>query len=215
MQKRSREEKLKTRTPYGGHVTVPDEFWDDLAQRDLALLCEAANAELDGPHGVVMQFLNEKMRVDAKEKCLQRRKGTQWEHWDHPYLQLMTLAYLLQVTHSRVKGRMVGVMDLKDAHFFQGPHSIDTEPLVKRFGKDPQGFTAAGRQLGGKSLDMADAAFCLRPFPKIPVYYVLWAGDDEFSANLTVLFDESIDLHLSADAIWGIVGLVSDALLKT
>ena len=214
MQTKRRKEKLKARPPYGGQVDVPPEFWDDLAQKDLAILCEAAAAAWDAPSGVVMRFLSEEIRVDVRQKCLQRRRGKQWEPWAHPYLELMTLAYLLQVTHSRIKDEMVGIMDLKDAHFFQGPHIIDTAPMVRRFGQDPGGLIAAGRQLGGNTLDMADAAVCLEPFPKIPVYYVLWAGDDEFPAKLTVLFDKSIDLHLSADAIWGIVGLVSDALLN-
>jgi hypothetical protein len=61
---------------------------------------------------------------------------------------------------------------------------------------------------------MADAAVSVRPFPKIPIHYVLYAEDDEFPAKMTVLFDKSIDLHLSADAIWGVVGLVSDALVN-
>ncbi len=214
MQSRHREEKLKARAPYGGNVTVPDEFWEDLAQKDLAILCEAAEAEYDAPSGVVMRFLHEEIRVDVEQKCLHHRVGDQWELWEHPYLELMALAYLLQVTHSSFKGQMVGVMDLKDAHFFQGPHTIETEPLVKRYGNDPQGFKAAAKQLGGTTLDMADAALCLKPFPKIPVYYILWAGDQEFPAKLSVLFDRSIELHLSADAIWGLVGLVSDALFN-
>ena len=132
-----------------------------------------------------------------------------------PYLELMVLAYLLKVTHGDIKGEMVGVMDLKTAHFFQGPHTIDTTPLVKRYGEDPRGFKQAGKQLGGTSLEMGDAAFCLNPFSKIPFYYILWAGDEEFPAKLSVLFDRSIELHLPADAIWGLVSLVSDSLLNT
>jgi hypothetical protein len=215
MQERRRKENLEAKDPYGGKASVPPEFWDDLDQKDLAVLCEAADAAWDRPSGVVMRFLHEEIRVDVAQRSLQRRKQGQWEVWKHPYLELMTLAYLLQVSHSRLKNQMVGVMDLKDAHFFQGPHTIDTTSLVKRFGQDPGGLKAAGIRLGGKVLDMADAAVCLEPFPKIPIYYVLWAGDDEFPAKLTVLFDKSIDLHLAADAIWGIVGLVSDALLNS
>jgi hypothetical protein len=52
------------------------------------------------------------------------------------------------------------------------------------------------------------------PFPKIPLYYVLWAGDEEFEASLSILFDKSIERHLSADAIWGVVAWVSDALVN-
>jgi hypothetical protein len=214
MQTKRRQENLKTKAPYGSNVSVPVDFWEDLVQKDMAVLCEAAGAAWDPPAGIRMRFLNQEIRVDVGQKYLERQKGEQWTTWEHPYLELMTLAYLLQVTHSGVKNQMVGVMDLKDSHFFQGPHTIDTTPLVKRYGKDPEGFQTAGRKLGGVILDMADAAMCLEPFPKVPIYYVLWAGDDEFPAKLTVLFDKSIDLHLAADAIWGTVGLVSDALLN-
>ncbi|MBW2678238.1 MAG: DUF3786 domain-containing protein, partial [Deltaproteobacteria bacterium] len=198
---------MKVRVPYGGNVMVPKEFWEDLAQKDLSLLCEAAGASLDAPSGVVLRFLNDEIRIAVDKRCLQRRNGEVWELLEYPYLELMVLAYLLQVTHSGIKDEMVGVMDLKDAHFFQGPHTIDTIPIVKRYGQDPRGFKKAGRQLGGMSLEMGDAAFYLNPFPKIPIYYVLWAGDEEFPAKLTILFDRSIELHLPADAIWGLVGL--------
>ena len=60
---------------------------------------------------------------------------------------------------------------------------------------------------------MADAAFRFLPFPKIPLYYLLWDGDDEFAADLNILFDRSIEQHFNADAIWGLVNLVSDMLL--
>ncbi len=62
-------------------------------------------------------------------------------------------------------------------------------------------------------MDLADAAYRLTPLPKIPLYYLLWEGDEEFKPNLSILFDRSIERHLSADAIWGLVILVSDALL--
>ena len=54
----------------------------------------------------------------------------------------------------------------------------------------------------GTGLPVADAAICLRPFPRIPVYYLLWGGNEEFPAKFSILFDRSIDHHLPADAIW-------------
>jgi len=47
------------------------------------------------------------------------------------------------------------------------------------------------------------------------LYYLLWEGDEEFEPRISVLFDRSIESHLSADAIWGLVALVSEALLNT
>ena len=80
-------------------------------------------------------------------------------------------------------------------------------------GSDQFGFKAVARRLGATPLDMADAAFRLLPLPKVPLYYLLWEGDEEFRPNLKILFDRSVEKHLSADAIWGLVNLVSDEIL--
>jgi hypothetical protein len=104
---------------------------------------------------------------------------------------------------------IVGVKDLKEAHFFQGPHALQTEPVLKRYGRDMQGFKKAAKYLEGHPLDMADAAYRLHPFPRIPVYYLFWQGDAEFDPRISVLFDRSIEDVFSADAIWGLVSRVS------
>ena len=119
------------------------------------------------------------------------------------------------MTDTPLAGERVSVHDLKDAHFFQGPHTLKTAPLLELFGRNLPGFTEAAQSLGGTSLQLADAAFKFLPLPKIPVYYLLWEADDEFEANMTVLFDRSIERHLTADAIWGVVQLVSDMLVMS
>jgi hypothetical protein len=60
---------------------------------------------------------------------------------------------------------------------------------------------------------MADVAYRFAAFPKVPLYYLLWVGDAEFPPRLSILFDRSIDKHLAADAIWGLVNLMSEILL--
>jgi hypothetical protein len=108
---------------------------------------------------------------------------------------------------------MISVQELKSAHFFQGPHELKVRPLLQRYGGDLEGFKEATERLGGEALDLADAAYKLSAFPKVPLYYLFWKGDDEFEPRLSILFDRSIECHLSADAIWGLVSLVSGRLL--
>jgi hypothetical protein len=108
----------------------------------------------------------------------------------------------------------VSVKELKTAHFFQGPHELNVggcswNALVEI----RKGSRRAAKSLGGESQNLAaDAAYRIPAFPKVPLYYLLWEGDDEFEPRLSVLFDRSIESHLSADAIWGLVALVSEAL---
>jgi len=60
---------------------------------------------------------------------------------------------------------------------------------------------------------MADAAGRLLPFPRIPLYFLMWFSDEEFPSRLRVLFDRSIERFLPADAIWALVNRVARALV--
>ena len=68
--------------------------------------------------------------------------------------------------------------------------------------------------LGGEPLDLADAAFAFLPLPRVPLYYLLWLGDDEFPPLFKVLFDRAIETCFSASGIWLLVNLVSSNLLQ-
>ena len=61
---------------------------------------------------------------------------------------------------------------------------------------------------------MADKAFRLLPFPRVPLYYLLWKGDDEFEPRVSVLFDRSIENYLTVSGIWVLVNRVSFELLR-
>jgi hypothetical protein len=213
MQARRRKEKMPVRAPYGDKVDIPPEYWDDLAQRNVEILCIDAQCQPHPPEGVVLRVLTEEILVDFQSKSLKRSNQGVWETNEDLFLELLVLVYLCHVTPFPISGQMISVHDLKDAHFFQGPHELKTRPLLDLFGHDRNAFIEAAEQIGGERSDLADAAFCFYPFPKVPVYYLLWEGDEEFKPNLKILFDKSIERHFAADAIWGTVNMVSEALL--
>jgi len=128
---------------------------------------------------------------------------------------LVTVLYLIKVDDIYPVGKdIVGVKDLKEAHFFQGPHALRTDPLLKRYGSDLKGFREAAEYLNGESKDMADAAYKLSPYPRINLYFLLWQGDEEFSPEANVLLDRPIERVLAADAIWALINRVTTALLQ-
>lgn len=202
---------LRERIPGLYRISVPGRHWDDLKQQNIASLC-ARSLGKPHPEGMVLGVLHEELLVDTKNACLRRIGGEGSGPIDCPLLELMTLVYLLNVSPEPLSQDMISVSELKDAHFFQGPHALRTGSLIKLYGCDVKGFRAAAELLGGEPMDMADASFRFIPFPRIPIYYLLWEGDEEFGPNLSVLFDRSIEKHLNADGIWGIVGLISDLL---
>ena len=194
-------------------LNVPGRFWDDLKKANINRLCARSLARLRAPGELMLTFLNRDILVDLQHRSIREIRHGKWREVEFQLLRLLVLVYLLNVTGASLTREKISVSDLKDAQFFQGPHALKTEPLLEVYGQDPTGFIYAAESIGGIALDMADAAFRFLPFPKIPLYYLLWEGDDEFGADLKILFDRSIEQHFSADAIWGLVNLVSDMLM--
>jgi hypothetical protein len=193
-------------------VCVPSEHWSDLKGLNREKLCENTGAKMYGSKGFFLHFLNKDLLVDMEEKTIWQVKGDRRKKSNSALLELIALVYLLNASEKTISGELIGVRELKDAHFFQGPHAIDVSSLLKRYGTNISAFVKAAESLEGTPVHMADAAFRLLPFPKIPVYYLLWSGDDEFSPRLSVLFDRTIESHLTADAIWGLIHLITGSL---
>jgi len=214
MQERSRKEPPPAYAPDGSHLKVAAEYWERLSARDPQQLAAVTQFRLTPENGLVFRFLNRDVLVDPEARCLRFLCDTGWDETDDPLLELATVLYLINVKDVYPLGRdIVGPKDLKEGHFFQGPHELKIAPLLERFGNDIQGFLKSAESLCGDPVDMADAAFRLKPFPRVPLYYLLWEGDEEFPPRMSVLFERSIEETLAADAIWGLVSRVSTALL--
>jgi len=201
--------------PDGSKVTVASIYWDELQKKDLHMLSNLTLFEAISENQLIFPFLGQGVMVDLETRCLMRSEENIWKQTDDPLLELVTVLYLVNVSAIYPIGKdIVGVRDLKGSHFFQGPHALKIDPLLKRYGNDLKGFKQAAEFLEGEPWDMADAAYQLRPFPRIALYYLLWEGDEEFNPRMTVLFDRSIEEVWAADAIWALVDRVSIALLE-
>ena len=214
MQQRRLKESPPAFAPDGSRVTVDPVYWDDLQKRNIDTLCNFTLFNRDASGQLKFHFLNEDIVVDLEERCLKRMENERWAPTDDPLLELVTVLYLINVNALYpIDKDIVGVKDLKEAHFFQGPHALKTEPLIRRYGTDLKAFGQAAEMLEGEPRDMADAAYRLLPYPRVPLYYLLWEGDEEFEPQATVLLDRSVENVLAADAIWALINRVTTSLL--
>jgi len=200
--------------PDGSHLRQNRIQWEDLARRPLE---ELANLTLAIPlpgRRLQLRFLGEDIQLDIPNQRLlhiQDRNGIPLED---PLLELVTLTYLNRVdTVLPLDRDIVGLQDLKESHFFVGPHALRTAKVLERYGGEPRAFQQAVASLAGRMVDMADTAGRLLPFPRIPLYFLIWLADEEFPARLRVLFDRPIERFLPADAIWALVNRVARALV--
>lgn len=213
MQKQRSDEISPVMASYEGVIRTPPDYWDKLKAMDPHDVCKRSLARIHPSGGFVLRFFQKNILVDIENREISELKQDKQERMDMPLLDLLCLVYLLNVSSRSFADDMISVQELKNASFFRGPHELKTAPLIARYGNDFPGFKSAAENLGGELLDLADIAYRLLPFPKIPLYYLMWGGDEEFGPNLSILFDRSIESHLSADAIWGLVNFTSDLLL--
>jgi hypothetical protein len=102
----------------------------------------------------------------------------------------------------------------KGFDLFRNSLDMDVHGIETAYGHDAEGFLEAAERLGGEGIRGGDAAVRFHIFPKVPVDYILWLGDEEFPANLTLLVDRGAPRHLSADAIGVAVNLLSRRLCR-
>lgn len=189
--------------------------WEAVRRRALPELAAATGFALHPEGGLSFSFLGEPRRVDPEAGRLLRPRGAGWEPAADPLLELVLRQYLCRVRRALPEdGPPVGVRDLREGHFFRGPHALDFGPLLTRYGADPGGFAAAARRLAAEPVALADCAFRFRPLPRVPITLLLWTADEEFPARMSALFARSIEEGLPADAIWALVLRTVQALLE-
>jgi len=123
--------------------------------------------------------------------------------------QVLILHYLQADMPAGSSGGWVAYREIPGATFYFGAFvKRAVDPLKKTFGQDIAGFGRAAARLRGEPLEIGDAGYEFRVFPKIPVRMLLYAGDEEFPAEANILFDRSIGRMLSPEDVAWMAGML-------
>jgi hypothetical protein len=123
----------------------------------------------------------------------------------HDYFPVFVIHYLLGGQPIDIHNRWVSEKDIPGGTaFFRGPHEVPTHLIAGRYDGQMATFKHYCEQLGGRRLDMADAAYAFRITPRIPVAVLYWERDEEFPAESKLLFDPTISEHMALDAIYAL-----------
>jgi hypothetical protein len=116
------------------------------------------------------------------------------------WLSILVLHYLNNADGRVPTGTLKHFREFKEGHFYEPAFNRRTkEILVQVFGHGPELMKKAALKLNGKIINTGDAAVELVYFPYLPVTCILWAGDEEFPPEASVLFDETANLFFSAE----------------
>ena len=177
---------------------------------DLEELCVRSGASLNGRR-IRLPFFDSPVEIDVPEN------GEVEFRPELPLVErILLLHYLLGREARPAKGVMVAFKNLPGAAFYdptyqkRGPRRI-----ARRFGEDAGAFRRAGGSLGWKEAELGDASFQLDVFPKIRALVVLHTGDEEFPAEVNILFSDEIVNFLPLEDVAVLAGLLATRLGKS
>jgi len=193
-------------------------YWEKLSKLHPTDVCNRTEA-LYNPtwNGFVLPVYNLRYLILPKAKKILRMEWNDKtvEEELPPFFYLMVLVYLTEAKETKPSHTWISEKDLRGGStFFRGPHRLHVDELQELYGKNLDTFLKAGRRLGGSEILYGDRGFSLEVFPKIPLAYILWKGDEEFSPRIGVLFDSTIESHFPLDVIWCMVAETSHRLAE-
>ncbi len=112
---------------------------------------------------------------------------------------------------ARLTGQWVPFEQLQNASVF-GPafRQGNLQPFAATFTGHLDKLRTALESLGGTPLSIGDVGYQLDIFPSIPMRVIFWEGDDEFPAQVNLLFDRSATDFIHVESI---VTIASEALV--
>ena len=198
------------------HIEI--DYWDQLARLNPETVCIRTMADYQvRQRGYALPILNQDYVVFPHQREIKRFiEGATSKGEDlSKEFNLMVLFYLLKTKNIPLDRKWISEKDLLGGEtFFRGPHALSVDPIEKKYGDNPEGFVEAGKALGGTPVRFGDKSIAIDVFPRIPIIYILWMGDEEFPAKAGVLFDASIGSHFTLDMIWIMVHEVSKRLVE-
>ncbi len=194
---------------------LPVALWQDLEQRDPEQAAAACGARRE-KSAFILPILGRNYRVDPGQRLVQdiSRPGRRVSYQAGMIL-VTTLARAQDIPPS---GRMITPQELPGGRFFYaGPHELPLAPITARFGHRPRDLRERARLLGGgpwEEVEGVDAAVMLPGLPRVPLYVLLWAQDQEFEARAVVGVDERAHFHLALDALWALCNILARRLCE-
>ena len=195
---------------------IDSEYWGEFARLDPETVCSRTMADYQvKQRGYTLPVLSEDYVILPHRREIKRliAGGSPGEEGLSEEFVLMVLFYLIHAKNIPLARQWISERDLPSGEvFFRGPHALSVDLIERKYGEDPEGFIEAGKLLGGTPVRFGDRSIALDVFPRIPIIYILWVGDEEFPSRAGVLFDASIESHFPLDMIWIMVNEVSRRL---
>ena len=129
--------------------------------------------------------------------------------------QILILHYMLAPGAYPLAGQWVAYREIPGASFYFSAfvkRAID--PVKNVFGQNLTGLSDTAAQLNGRAIEPGDVGFEFDVLPNVPLQLILYAADEEFPAEASILFDRTIGEILSPEDIAWLAGMLVYRLIS-
>ena len=130
--------------------------------------------------------------------------------------KLLILHYFIHSRGTPLSHKMVSFQELAEIkNYFRTFNKRAIQPLVTTFGKETHSLLDTAHVFGGRKADFGDTAVTIDVFARVPITFVLWKGDEEFSPEGNVMFDSTVADYLPAEDIIVLSEILAWKLVKS
>lgn len=120
----------------------------------------------------------------------------------NPFRSVIVVHYLVGAKEKDLAGKLISFRELWGGEIYYAAfESRAIRPLAEHFGPAPEKLIEAGKFLKARILEMGDASLELYAFPRIPLTFVVWGGDEELPHSANILFDSTVTEHLPTEDV--------------
>ena len=123
--------------------------------------------------------------------------------------QVLILHYMMADDGPKGTGNWISYREIPGAAFYFASfvkRAID--PLKKTFGQNPANLETIAARINGKAIEAGDVGFAFDLFPKVSLQLILWEGDEEFSPEANILFEDTVGEILSPEDVAWLAGML-------
>jgi len=132
-----------------------------------------------------------------------------------PQLEVLTLHYLKKAQNIEPQGKLISFKQLPGGMtYYPSFHNRVEKPLIEEFTDTLDLLKKCCEKIGGRPIKEGDTAYKINTFPRLPLNYVIWEGNQEFPLNICLLFDETASQHLELEDLAILGELVSKKIIS-
>ena len=141
---------------------------------------------------LAVRFLSDQYIVDLEAREISSLPGNIPAK---DFTAILILHYLISKLKGlpRLTGEWVSFKELSGVEGYSSAfRKRAIEPIIKKYGTNPQSLLAVLERLPAKKINYADLGVVVEAFEGVPLLVTLWHGDEEFGPEANILFDQSI-----------------------